>query len=159
MAVNRWFHTQNWKVLWGGVSTILIYGKCCAVTADVGSCSTHPVRGSARESWDEAGCAAARAPRVCLEQDRDVPAAAAWISAPSSHAPIAVAYQDAATNQPAGSFLVFQALLPQPPSEGPRCRQTPFCTVATSTQCYAPGSVRQPPSMPPTSSTPSLSRE
>lgn len=55
MAVNWWFHTQNWKFLWGGVSIILIYGKCCAVTADVGSCNTHPVRGSAQESWDEAG--------------------------------------------------------------------------------------------------------
>lgn len=108
MAVNWRFHMQNWDVLWGGVGVIPVYMKCCAVTADAGSCNTHPARGSPQESGDEAGWAAAHAPRVCLEQNRDGPAATVWISSPSSHAPIALACQDTAANQPAGFCWCFR---------------------------------------------------
>ncbi|XP_009281907.1 PREDICTED: delta-aminolevulinic acid dehydratase [Aptenodytes forsteri] len=108
VAVNWRFHTQNWDVLWGGVGAIPVYGKCCAVTADAGSCNTHPARGSPRESGAEAGWAAAHAPHVCLEQDKDGPAAAVWISSPSLHAPIALACQDTAANQPAGFCWCFR---------------------------------------------------
>lgn len=41
----------------------------------------------------------------------------------------------------------------------PPCSPSRFCTAATSTHCFGPGRQLPPPSMPPTSSTLSLSRE
>lgn len=41
----------------------------------------------------------------------------------------------------------------------PPCITSPFCTVATFTHCFGPGRPPPPPSVPPTSSIPSLSRE
>lgn len=102
MAVNWWFHTQNWEVLWGGIGIIPIDGESLAVSAAAGSCDTRPARGRVGLNW----LGAAHAPRVCPEQDRDGPAVAAWISAPSSRAPIAVSYLDTAANQLLVSFGV-----------------------------------------------------
>lgn len=66
-----------------------------------GSCSTH------QQGWDGAGWAVACAVHVCPAMDRDGPAVAAWMSAPS-HAPTAAAQQDTTTHQPAGFFWCFR---------------------------------------------------
>lgn len=141
----KWgFHTQNWGGLWGGVTDIPVNGKGHAVTAAGGPAAPQGAQGR----WGGAAGAAAHG----LAWDRVSPAVAALdlclllTCAKSSSSP-----------GPRWFVLVFQSLLPW--QQSPPCRPTPFSTAATSTLCCAPGSARPPPSMPPTSSTPFLSRE
>ena len=98
MAANWWCHTQNWEVSWGGVGIVPVYGKRCAGAAGAGSCGTQAA--PRRVGLELAGL---RLPLPACARS----GAATGLS-PSSHAPVAVAYQDTAANQPAGFFGRFR---------------------------------------------------